>query len=786
MLFTPGVAADLVDCDRVVVGPSEDLVLAVAESPAGTRFCLSGTFSLSSAVRPKDGQVFRGPAEIVSAGSTTGFELKGSTVELSADDVTIEDLEISGFVRGVGCWRGAVIRGSEIHHNSRNGIGCGLTGFGGVVIEGNHLHHNGSTAEVGVGAAGVKIARGDGITLRSNLVEATIGNGLWCDVDCGAIEISNNTVVGSTRKGIFYEVSRGPALITGNTVRENNCSPVHWGDGDPECPRGTSFGPQTSGTAGGGIAATSSTHVTITANILGGNMNAGIAFLDDSRLYDAPFDIAVERNRPNGDAILRCGEWGITCSDNVDVTEPPPPDVTAPSTPDGLAASATRDAIALTWNPATDDTGVTAYEVWRDGARLATTPTTSFRDTDVAPDTSYGYAVRAVDAAGNTSEPSDTVVATTPAPDVVPPSVPSDLQATAGTDAVTLTWTASTDDGSGVASYEVWRDGAPLGTTASTGFTDATIVGGETYAYAVRAVDGVGNASELTSEIVVTAPSPDVTPPSVPTDLTAGVSDDAVALTWSASSDEGSGVAGYEVWRDGAPLGTTGTTALTDTSVTGGVSYAYAVRAVDADGNASELSSEIVVSVPIPPPAAVFSDGFESADLSAWTSVTRVAVGSQIVRTGSFAARAQSTGPATHATKDLGATLSTVEVTAAVRFAAQGKTQVSFLGIQGASTPVVTLFRANNGRLGFRNNVAGRNVTGAAVAALNTWHDVRLRAEIAGTASTVEVWLNGVRLSDLSTTQSLGTSPIRRLQIGEPAKNRSYDVAFDDLAVTSP
>jgi hypothetical protein len=277
-----------------------------------------------------------------------------------------------------------------------------------------------------------------------------------------------------------------------------------------------------------------------------------------------------------------------------------------------------------------------------------------------------------------------------------------------------------------------------------------------------------------------------VTPPSVPTDLAATVSTDAVALAWNASSDEGSGVAGYEVWRDGAPLDTTASTTLTDTSVTGGTTYTYAVRAFDADGNASELSDETVASVPVPPPTAVFSDGFESSGMSAWTSVARVVVQSQTVRTGSFAARAQSTGPATHATKDLGTNLATVEVTAAVRFASQGKSQVSFLGVQHSTAPVLTLFRATNGRLGFRNNVAGRNVTGTTVAAANTWHDVRLRIAIAGTASTVDVWLNGVRLPDLSRTQSLGASPIRRLQIGETAKNRSYDVAFDDLIVTSP
>ena len=63
-------------------------------------------------------------------------------------------------------------------------------------------------------------------------------------------------------------------------------------------------------------------------NTLGGNMVAGVNFRDDSRLYDAPFDIVVEGNVANGDLIRRCGEWGIVCIDTF------APSVAPPATPD--------------------------------------------------------------------------------------------------------------------------------------------------------------------------------------------------------------------------------------------------------------------------------------------------------------------------------------------------------------------------------------------------------------------------------------------------------------------
>jgi glucose/arabinose dehydrogenase len=88
----------------------------------------------------------------------------------------------------------------------------------------------------------------------------------------------------------------------------------------------------------------------------------------------------------------------------------------APTAPTGLDAQAI-DArrVDLSWAPATDNRGVTNYEIYRNGELLATTTNvTSHSDRTVVPETAYEYTVRALDAAGNRSPMSDPAQATTP------------------------------------------------------------------------------------------------------------------------------------------------------------------------------------------------------------------------------------------------------------------------------------------------------------------------------------------------------------------------------------
>lgn len=85
-------------------------------------------------------------------------------------------------------------------------------------------------------------------------------------------------------------------------------------------------------------------------------------------------------------------------------------DTEAPSAPTELMGqAASSSSIDLSWKAATDSVGVVAYRVYRSDAAsfVASVTSTTYADTGLAPATQYDYTVRAVDAAGNESAPSN-------------------------------------------------------------------------------------------------------------------------------------------------------------------------------------------------------------------------------------------------------------------------------------------------------------------------------------------------------------------------------------------
>ena len=94
--------------------------------------------------------------------------------------------------------------------------------------------------------------------------------------------------------------------------------------------------------------------------------------------------------------------------------------------------------------------------------------------------------------------------------DGTPPSAVTGLTASMGRrNLVTLGWPASSDGGSGISAYRVFRNGALLVTTTSTGYQDRNATSG-TYDYTVVAVDGAGNVSAPgnVARITIAASSP--------------------------------------------------------------------------------------------------------------------------------------------------------------------------------------------------------------------------------------------------------------------------------------
>src|SRR3989475_8139100 len=74
----------------------------------------------------------------------------------------------------------------------------------------------------------------------------------------------------------------------------------------------------------------------------------------------------------------------------------PSVDTTPPSTPTGLTGTAAGSTAAnLSWSASTDNVGVTAYILLRNGVQVATPAATSLTDTGLSAATTYSYTVAA-------------------------------------------------------------------------------------------------------------------------------------------------------------------------------------------------------------------------------------------------------------------------------------------------------------------------------------------------------------------------------------------------------
>ena len=93
------------------------------------------------------------------------------------------------------------------------------------------------------------------------------------------------------------------------------------------------------------------------------------------------------------------------------------PDVTPPDTPgNAVAVLNGADGATVTWDAANDDVGVTGYLIHRNWQFVAFLPANqlSFVDAGLDPNSRYRYQVRAQDAAGNNSAPTELLVVDTP------------------------------------------------------------------------------------------------------------------------------------------------------------------------------------------------------------------------------------------------------------------------------------------------------------------------------------------------------------------------------------
>ena len=174
-----------------------------------------------------------------------------------------------------------------------------------------------------------------------------------------------------------------------------------------------------------------------------------------------------------GSTIYWSQEFGTTDDSGSAPPPPPPPpppagDTTAPSAPGLLTAtSPSSSQITLTWGTATDNVGVTGYRVYRGGVQVGTTASTTYTDSGLAASTTYGYTVRAYDAASNLGPASNTATATTQSGSAPPPPPPPPPPTGGTTIYASSVGLQSGSVGGGYVSYLRAQDGSTFDVAAS-------------------------------------------------------------------------------------------------------------------------------------------------------------------------------------------------------------------------------------------------------------------------------------------------------------------------------
>ncbi len=318
------------------------------------------------------------------------------------------------------------------------------------------------------------------------------------------------------------------------------------------------------------------------------------------------------------------------------------------------ASSASENSITLNWTSPGDDGGAgtaaqydvrystapidagnfdSAGQVFGEPAPQAAGSPESFTVTGLTSGTTYYFAIKTSDEAGNWSGISNIVSATTDS-DQTPPMTVADLVTLLPTQtSLTLAWTAPGDDStSGTASeYDIRYSTAPISNAtawngaaqisnepspSTAGTPESLTVSGlsenQTYYFALKAADELGNWSAM-SNVASGSTTPDQTAPGAINDLeaTPGPQNGSIDVSWTAPGDDGmlGTVTLYEIryaydsitdasW-DEAPVWSFAPTPLasgleqniTLTNLEPGQVYYIGVKAYDDAANASPLSN---------------------------------------------------------------------------------------------------------------------------------------------------------------------------------------------------
>jgi hypothetical protein len=416
---------------------------------------------------------------------------------------------------------------------------------------------------------------------------------------------------------------------------------------------------------------------------------------------------------------------------------------------------------------------------------------------------SHAFDARAIDAAGNTDATPATrtwtvdttapiVTSTLPADGAIDVSLTAVVQAFFSEDVDPATVSSATFTlvpaaGGGPVAATVTYDGASRTATLD---PDQALVSGTTYTASVTGAAGgvkdvAGNALAADASWSFTTGTPsDVTPPETTIDSGPSGTVATTSATFTFSADEGGST--FECSLDGAPFA--GCASPVAYSALAEGSHTFEVRATDAAGNTDPTPASRTWTISV----ALFADGFESGDFSAWTLVRTggdgtATVQSSLVKAGAFAARLSetaNTGSFAYARKSFASPQTDLTVSGDFRLLTEGASggNVPFLRLFDlAGTRLISVFRQNQAGNKVYVQQSGTNVLTSGLMTLDTWTHFDLRVVTAGAASTIELRLDGVLVYQTSSA-SLGSAGISTVQTGNDTAKQTFAYVADNVS----
>ncbi|MBD0378572.1 RCC1 domain-containing protein [Paenibacillus sedimenti] len=312
-----------------------------------------------------------------------------------------------------------------------------------------------------------------------------------------------------------------------------------------------------------------------------------------------------------------------------------------PSAPSGLTVTnKTASSVGLSWTAATDNLGVTGYEVYNGSTKVASTTSTFYSVTGLTSNTAYTFSVKARDAAGNVSPASNSVTVTTSAAangiiyefeSLTPRSsgdasvVHADAGASGGSwrsynanavgdyveydfnvaEAGSYTLLLKAKVGQGRGTVQTVVEGSAQSTAIDfyaadyafkdipLGTVNITAPGSKKIRFNVTGKNSASSGYLIPLDAILFTKQADTEAPSAPFNLTVtSKTNTSVSLSWNASTDN-VGVIGYEVYNGATKVASITGPSYTVTGLTANTPYTFTVKAKDQAGNLSVASNAV-------------------------------------------------------------------------------------------------------------------------------------------------------------------------------------------------